>query len=76
MGDHGIVSGYRPDASGKIQPVLMSPRNHPAEEWGLELYRPTLYAFSEALNSGNGLSPGDVRPLVHHVQDAFWCHPF
>jgi hypothetical protein len=75
MGDHGIVSGYRSDASGKIQPVLMSPRNQAAEEWGLELYRSTLYAFSTALSPGNGLPPGDVRPLVHHVQDAFWCHP-
>ena len=75
MSDHGIVSGYRADGAGQIQPVLQSPRNHAAEAWGLGLYRSTLHAFSTALDPGSGLPPGDLRPLVHQVLDAFWCHP-
>ena len=75
MGDHGIVSGYHTDAAGQVQPVLQSPRNHAAEAWGLGLYRSTLHAFSTALDPGDGLPPGDLRPLVHQVLDAFWCHP-
>ena len=75
MSDHGIVSGYRADSAGQIQPVLQSPRNHAAEAWGLGLYRSTLHAFSTALDPGSGLPPGDLRTLVHQVLDAFWCHP-
>lgn len=30
-GDHGIVSGYRADPAGRIEPVLLSPRNDAAE---------------------------------------------
>jgi len=75
MGDHGIVSGYHTDNTGQVQPVLQSPRNDPAEAWGLGLYRSTLHAFITALDPGDGLPPGDLRPLVHQVLDAFWCHP-
>ena len=75
MGDHGIVSGYRADASGKIEPVLLSPSNDAAEAWGLRLYRSTLYAFCAALKADGGLPDDEVRPLVHQVMDAFWCHP-
>jgi hypothetical protein len=75
MGDHGIVSGYHADAAGKTEPVLLSPRNDAAEAWGLRLYRSTLYAFSAALEGDGGLQGDDVRPLVHEVMDAFWCHP-
>jgi hypothetical protein len=74
MGDHGIVSGYRADAAGQTEAVLLSPGNDPAEAWGLRLYRSTLYAFRAALEADGGLH-GDVRPLVHQVMDAFWCHP-
>ncbi len=75
MGDHGIVSGYRADAGGRTEPVLLSPRNDAAEAWGLQLYRSTLYAFCAALDTGRGLPGDDVRPLAHQVMDAFWCHP-
>ena len=75
MGDHGIVSGYRADAAGQTEPVLLSPSNDAAEAWGLRLYRSTLYAFCEALEADGGLPGDDVRPLVHQVMDAFWCHP-
>jgi len=75
MGDHGIVSGYRRDADGRIEPVLLSPGNDAAEAWGLRLYRLTLYAFCAALEMDPGLPGDDVRPLVHQVMDAFWCHP-
>src|ERR1017187_3304312 len=34
MGDHGIVSGYRADAGGKTEPVLLSPVNDAAVAWG------------------------------------------
>jgi hypothetical protein len=75
MGDHGIVSGYRRDADGRIEPVLLSPRNDAAEAWGLQQYRLTLYAFCAALEMDPKLPDDDVRPLVHQVMDVFWCHP-
>lgn len=75
MGDHGIVSGYRADAGGKIEPVLLSPVNDAAVAWGLRLYRSTLYTFCAALGGDGSLGGDDVRPLVHEVMDAFWCHP-
>ncbi len=75
MGDHGIVSGYRAGVAGLTEPVLLSAPNDAAEAWGLRLYRSTLYAFCAA-PGGDGSVPGDeVRPLVHQVMDAFWCHP-
>jgi hypothetical protein len=75
MGDHGIVSGYRANATGQTEPVLLSPRNDAAESWGLRLYRSTLYAFCEALDTGRAVPGDDVRPLIYQVLDAFWCHP-
>jgi hypothetical protein len=75
MGDHGIVSGYRAGADGRIEPVLLSAENDAAEAWGLRLYRLTLYAFCAALEMDRVLPADDVRPLVHEVMDAFWCHP-
>jgi hypothetical protein len=75
MGDHGIVSSYRPDATGTIQPVLLPPRNDPAHALGLALYRSTLYAFITALDPESGLPGDDMRLLAHHLLDAFWCHP-
>ena len=62
MGDHGIVSGYRTDAAGQIQPVLLSPSNDAAEAWGLRLYRSTLYAFCAALDPDGGLPAGRPAP--------------
>ena len=75
MGDRGIVSGYREDPGGTIRPELLSPRNDAALAWGLSLYRSALYAFAAALDPGSSLPPGDLRPVVHQVLDAFWCHP-
>jgi hypothetical protein len=75
MGDHDIVSGYRANATGQVEPVLLSPRNDAAEAWGLRLYRSTLYAFRAALDTDRRLPSDDVRPLMHQVTDAFWCHP-
>lgn len=75
MADHGIVSGYRRDPDGTVRPEVQSPRNDPAEDWGLGLYRSAVYAFVAALDPGAGLPPGDVRPLVHRVLEAFWCNP-
>ena len=67
MGDHGIVSSYRPDATGTIQPVLLSPRNDPAQAWGLALYRSTLYAFITALDPESDLPGDDMRLLADHL---------
>jgi hypothetical protein len=72
MGDHGIVSGYRRTQSGRIEPVLSAETNSAATGWGLELYRSVIYRVCDALEGDLG---GDVRPLVHEVMDAFWCHP-
>jgi hypothetical protein len=70
--DHGIVAGYRRTPAGWIEPVLSAETNSAADSWGLELYRSVIYAFCDALD---GALDGDVRPLVHAVMDAFWCHP-
>lgn len=75
MADHGIVSGYQADADRVISPQLQSPRNDAADAWGLDLYRSVLYAFVNALEVGQEVSSGDVRPIVHQALDAFWCHP-
>jgi hypothetical protein len=75
MADHGIVSGYRKDADGTVRPQLLSPRNEAAYGWGLELYRSVLSAFTAALVAEGDLPPGDLRPVVHQVLEAFWCHP-
>ena len=72
MGDHGIVSGYRKTPAGRIEPILSAETNSATVAWGLEVYRSVLYAFCDALD---GNHDGDVRPLVHEVMDAFWCHP-
>jgi len=74
MSDHGIVSTYHRDESGRITPVLLSATNTPAMEWGLPLYRTALYAFCDAIDGHPHLAE-DVRPVVHEVMDAFWCHP-
>jgi hypothetical protein len=75
MGDHGIVPGYRANAAGQIEPVLLSSRNDAREAWGLLLYRSPLYEFCTALDADRGLPSDDVRPQVHQVMDAFRCHP-
>jgi hypothetical protein len=72
MGDHGIVSGYRKTAAGRIKPILSAETNAPADAWGLAVYRSVLYAFCDALDDD---LDGDIRPLVHRTMDAFWCHP-
>lgn len=72
MGDHGILSGYRYASSGEVEPVLSAQANSSAEAWGLDLYRSTLYKVCDALE---GNLDGDLRPLIHAVMDAFWCHP-
>jgi len=75
MGDHGIVSGYRKDAAGRVRAEFLSPLNEAANTWGLPLYRSALCAFAAALDSGHGLPVGEQRPLVHQLLEAFWCHP-
>jgi hypothetical protein len=72
MGDHGIVSGYRRAQGGRVEPVLSAETNAAADKWGLKQYRSVLYRVCNALE---GDLEGDVRPLVHQVMDAFWCHP-
>jgi hypothetical protein len=75
MGDHGITISYARQPSGQIAPVLDSMVNSYARDWGLDLYRATVYAFCTALSVGGALPAGDARPVVHAVMDAFWCHP-
>ncbi len=71
MADHGIVTGYEPDADGRVGVILQSEANTDAKDWGIDLYRATLYAFCDTYE----LSYGDVRPLIHDVMKAFWLHP-
>ncbi len=75
MADHGIVSRYERDAAGHVEPVLLSATNEAAAQWGFGLYRATLYAFCAALADRLIRPDDDIRPLVHQVMDAFWCHP-
>ena len=56
MGGHGIVSGYRADAAGRAEPVLLAACNDAAEAWGLRLYRPALCAFCAAPDVYRGLA--------------------
>ncbi|MFI5540705.1 hypothetical protein ACIA5H_30360 [Nocardia sp. NPDC051900] len=72
MGDHGIVTGYSRTAEGMVEPVLRTPGNPAAAAWGLRTYRSTLYAFAQQLTS---LPQEDLRPLIHELMAAFWCHP-
>ncbi len=72
MGDHGIVTGYTRTPAGRIEPVLRTPGNPAAEAWGLHTYRATLYAFTEQLAK---LPSEDLRPLIHQLMAAMWCHP-
>jgi hypothetical protein len=70
MEDHGIVSGYRYSQSGAIEPILQSPSNIGAENWGLSTHRSTLYAVADAFS----VPPlEDVRRLIHGLTDKFWC---
>ena len=66
---------HRTNAAGQTEPVLLSPGNNAAEAWGLRLYRSTLYAFCAALDTSRARPGDDVRPMVHQILDAFWCHP-
>jgi len=50
MGDHGIVSGYRANATGKVEPVLCRLATMRQKRGGLRLYRSTLYEFCAALD--------------------------
>jgi hypothetical protein len=72
MADHGIVAGYEYDPGGRVDVILQSEANADAKSWGIDLYRATLYAFCDMLESGDN---GDVRPLIHRVMDAFWRNP-
>ncbi len=74
-GRRGIVSGYRADAAGQTEPVLVSPRNDAAEAWGLQLLQVDAVRVCAALEADSGLPGDDVRPPVHQVMYAFWCHP-
>lgn len=71
MADHGIVAGYEPRPDGRVGAVLQSEANADAENWGIDRYRATLYAFCDTLEPGDG----DVRPLIHDVMKAFWLYP-
>lgn len=71
MADHGVVTGYEPDADGRVGVILQSEANPDAQDWGIGLYRATLFAFCDAHEP----SDDDVRPLIHDVMKAFWLHP-
>ncbi|WP_157121795.1 hypothetical protein [Nocardia miyunensis] len=71
MGDHGIVSGYQRAPAGHVEPILQSHNNRPAEDWGLNIYRSTLYAFADAVTD----LTDNPRPLIHELMNTFWCHP-
>jgi hypothetical protein len=72
MADHGVVTGLRREPSGLISACLQSHDNPAAKEWGATLYRTTLMAACEALDSING---GGVQPFVYDVMRTFWLKP-
>ena len=71
MADHGMVTGYESDADGRVGVILQSETNTHAKDWGIDLYRATLYAFCDNQEP----SDGDVRPLIYDVMKTFWLHP-
>jgi len=75
MADHGIVSGYRRSASGRVEPILADPRNPVAERWGLRVYRETLIAFCDALTECRGGWEEDLKPVVYRLLRGFWLEP-
>lgn len=64
MGDHGVVSGYRANATRAGRARALVARNDAAEAWGLRLCRSTLYEFCAALDFDGSLPGDDVRPLM------------
>jgi hypothetical protein len=71
---HGtIVAGFFDSGHSRTLHVLFwghEPR--PATGWNDPEH---LAAWMYSTTTGHGLPADDVRPLVHQLTDAFWCHP-
>jgi hypothetical protein len=74
--DHGTVIDFI-EANGRVQPLLKSPHNHKALEWGLSLMRQTMLGFADhLLLDPDFVNPwADVRAALTQVLQAFWVQP-
>jgi hypothetical protein len=72
MADHAIVSGYRRTPDGRVVADLEA-ANAPVAEWGLDLYRSTIYEFCSALALTH--AGDDIRPVLSSVLYDFWITP-
>lgn len=56
--DHGSTKGYRRDASGRVEPVLVEDKNRAALDWGLEIMQEAVARFTTLL--AECLDPADL----------------
>ncbi|MFI2367419.1 hypothetical protein [Streptomyces sp. NPDC018833] len=72
MSDHSIVSGYRETADGTLTAELKE-SNTAVTKWGFDVYRATVRAFTEALETESATE--DIRPILSSVLRGFWTRP-
>lgn len=72
MSDHSIVSGYREMADGTFTAELKE-SNTAVTAWGFGVYRATVRAFTEALDTKEAAE--DIRPMLSSVLREFWTRP-
>lgn len=80
--EHGTLTGFRRDATGRALPVLGSDRTEVLAAWGLPLLRETLAAFARSFDPA-GIARREVdctanprlRETLTRLSDAFWLAP-
>jgi FMN phosphatase YigB (HAD superfamily) len=74
--DHGTTLRFEP-SSGRVIPVLKSPRNDAVLAWGLVAQQKAILQFAGfALdNCPSGLNPESLRPAIHELLGSFWNSP-
>jgi hypothetical protein len=75
MADHGLVTGYETDPSGRVHAILATRDNPAAAEWGIATYRRYLYAFADALELPPNHAEMETRPLIQQLVSTFWQRP-
>jgi hypothetical protein len=74
--DHGGVRGYR-SQNGRAVPVLLSERNEPAMQWGLEVQQEAILDFAARLDSGamQSLAEEEWVGVWTGLLSAFYLNP-
>ncbi len=75
-GDHGTVLGFK-ESGNEVVPILAQTKNKVLIEWGLTIFRNTVYSFVDNLFITNSLKNTsiDLRPAIEDVIKAFWLKP-